>query len=172
MHLTLLQYMDGVARRAVPFGLTLLLMLFAMTPTYAPGLFDVTPMFTLICVYFWSIYRADLLGYATIFGIGIFEDFLMGTPLGSGALVLLLCQWFVVRQQKFFNPKPFAITWMAFAVVAVGACIIRWLCVGFISPGGFTPIKSLVPVYLLSVAIYPLVSWVLAKIHMKFLADQ
>lgn len=171
MQFTPLQYMDGIARRAVPFGLTFLLMLFAMTPAYVPGLFDVTPMFTLICVFFWSIHRVDLLGYATIFGIGIFEDLLMGTPLGSGSLVLLLCQWFVVHQQKFLSPKPFVVTWMAFAIIALGACIIRWLCVGFVSPGGFTPINNLVPAYLLSIAIYPLLAWMLAKIYTKLLAD-
>ena len=171
MQLTSLQYMDGAARRAVPFGLTLILMLFALTPTYVPGLSDVTPMLTLMSVYFWSIYRADLLGYGAIFGIGILEDLLMGTPLGSGALVLLLCQRFVIHQQKFFYSKPFVVTWMAFAVIAFGAALILWLCVGLVASSGFTPLGSLLTSYLISVAIYPLVAWLLAKTQMKLLAD-
>ncbi|MEQ9447512.1 MAG: rod shape-determining protein MreD, partial [Rhodospirillaceae bacterium] len=80
MHSASLQYMDGAARRIVPFGLTLVLMLFALTPTHIPALSDVAPMLTLMSVYFWSIYRPDLLGYGAAFGIGILEDLLMGTP--------------------------------------------------------------------------------------------
>jgi rod shape-determining protein MreD len=171
MQPTSLQYMDGAARRAVPFALTLFLMLFALTPTYVPGLSDVAPMLTLMCVYFWSIYRPDLLGYGAAFGIGILEDLLVGTPLGSGALVLLLCQRVVVHQQKFFNSKPFVVTWAAFAFVALGAALIRWLCVGLVASGGFTPIGALFVAYLISVAIYPLVAWLLAKAQMKLLAE-
>lgn len=171
MQPTSLQYMDGAARRAVPLALTLFLMLFALTPTYVPGLSDVAPMLTLMCVYFWSIYRPDLLGYGVAFGIGILEDLLVGTPLGSGALVLLLCQRVVVHQQKFFNSKPFVVTWIAFAFVALGAALVRWLCVGLVANGGFTPIGSLFVAYLISVAIYPLVAWFLAKAQMKLLAE-
>ena len=171
MQLTSLQYMDGAARRVVPLGLTLVLMLFALTPTYVPGLSDVTPMFTLMCIYFWSIYRPDLLGYGAAFGVGVFEDLLMGTPLGSGALVLLLCQGIVVHQQKFFNSKPFVVTWMAFAVVALGAALVRWFCVGIVASSGFTPLGTLLITYLISVAVYPLVAWLLARAQMRLLAD-
>lgn len=171
MQPTTLQYMDGAARRAVPFALTLFLMLFALTPTYVSGLSDLTPTLTLMCVYFWSIYRPDLLGYGAAFGIGILEDLLIGTPLGSGALVLLLCQRVVVHQQKFFNSKPFVVTWVAFALVALGAALVRWICVGLVADGGFTPFGGLFAVYLMSVAIYPLVAWLLAKSQMKLLAE-
>lgn len=168
---TSLQVMDGAARRVVPVGLTVLLMLFALTPMYVPGLADISPMFTLMAVYFWSIYRPDLLGYGPAFAIGVFEDLLMGTPLGSGALILLLCQRIVLHQQKFFNSKPFAVTWFAFALVALGASVIRWLCVGLVSSGGFVPINGLIASYLISVALYPVIAWLLAKVHLKVLAD-
>src|SRR3954467_13480670 len=103
---TILQRVDHVARGLVPFGLTLLLMLFAMTPTYIPGLSHITPMYAFMSVYFWSIYRPDLLGFGTVFAIGILEDLLGGTPLGSGTLILLLCQRVVPQQQKFFQTRP------------------------------------------------------------------
>ena len=67
MQATLLQRMDSTARRLVPFGVTLVLMLFALTPTYMPGLSHITPMYALMAVYFWTIYRPDLLGYGATF---------------------------------------------------------------------------------------------------------
>jgi len=172
MQATVLQRMDNTARRFVPFGVTLILMLFAMTPTYIPGFSHVTPMYALMAVYFWSIYRPDLLGYGATFGIGILEDLLAGTPLGSGALILLLCQRVVFHQQKFFNNKPFGIIWLAFALVAAGAAGLRWICVGLVATGGFTPVGQSLTAYLMTVAMYPVIGWFLAKAHMKLLAQQ
>jgi rod shape-determining protein MreD len=171
MQPTVLQRMDGTARRFVPVGVTLVLMLFAMTPTYVPGLSHITPMYALMSVYFWSIYRPDLLGYGSTFAIGVLEDLLAGTPLGSGALILLLCQWIVLHQQKFFNNKPFGVMWLAFALVAAGASLLRWLCVGLVATSGFTPVTELLASYFMTVAIYPIVGWFLAKAHMKLLAQ-
>ncbi len=171
MQATVLQRMDVTARRFVPFGVTLLLMLFAMTPTYIPGLSHITPMYALMAVYFWSIYRPDLLGYGATFGIGVLEDLLAGTPLGSGALILLLCQRVVFHQQKFFNNKPFGIIWLAFAVVATGAGLLRWICVGLAAASGFTPIGQMLTATLMTIGLYPVIGWLLAKAHMKLLAN-
>ena len=171
MQATILQRMDLAARRFVPFGVTLILMLFAMTPTHIPGLSQVTPMFALMAVYFWSIYRPDLLGFGATFGIGVVEDLLSGTPLGSGALILLLCQRVVFHQHKFFNNKPFGLIWLAFALIAAGAFLLRWVCVGLVAPSGFTPPGQMLTSYLMTVAIYPLAGWLLAKAHIKLLAQ-
>ncbi len=171
MQPTTLQYLDGAARRSVPVGLTLALMLFALTPLHVPGLSAVTPMISLMCVYFWSIYRPDLFGYGAAFGLGLLEDLLIGTPLGSGALVLMLCQRIIVHQQRFFHSKPFAVMWFAFALVASGAALVRWFCVGLVSSGGFTPFSSLFVSLLLSIAMYPVVAWFLAKAQSKLLAE-
>ena len=171
MQQTFLQRLDGNARRIVPFGLTMILMLFAMTPTYIPGLSHVTPMYALIAVYFWSVYRPDLLGYGPVFGIGVLEDILAGTPLGSGALILLLCQKIVLHQHKFFNAKPFAITWLAFVLVALGASLLRWLCVGIAGTSGFMPFGQMLASFFMTAALFPVVAWLLAKAQMKLLAQ-
>jgi rod shape-determining protein MreD len=172
MQLTILQRVDLGARRMMPFGITLILMLFAMTPTYITGLSHITPMYAFMSVYFWSIYRPDLLGYGTVFSIGLLEDLLAGTPLGSSALILLVCQRVVFSQQKFFNSRPFALIWAAFALLAGGASFIRWVCVGLAGATGFTPFGTMVAAYLMTIALYPVVAWLMAKAQMKLLAQQ
>ena len=171
MQRSVIQQVDHAARRLVPFGMTLMLMLFAMTPTYVPGLSHITPMYAFMSVYFWSIYRPDLLGYGTVFAIGLLEDLLNGTPLGSSALILLLSQRVVVGQQKFFNNQPFAITWAAFGLLAIAASLLRWVAVGLASPSGFTPFTAMVTATFMTIALYPIVAWVLAKAQMKLLAQ-
>jgi rod shape-determining protein MreD len=170
MNPTLWQRMDLVARRFVPVGLTLLLMLFAQTPTHLPGLARATPMYGLAAVYFWSIYRPNLMGYGAGFGLGLLEDLLTDAPIGIDSLVLLACQYVVFHQQKFFNAKPFGVMWAAFAVLAVGAGLLKWLLIGLISTA-FTRFGDVTMSVLLTVAIYPIVAWLLAKAQMKLLVQ-
>ena len=165
------QRMDMFARKRVPFGLTLLLMLFALTPTQVPGLGHVTPMYALAAVYFWSIYRPDLIGYGTAFGIGLLQDLLTEAPLGSSALILMLCQYLVFQQPKFFNAKPFGVFWLAFAMVAFGAGLLKWLCVGIVTSAGFTSFGDMFVSVILTVALYPMIAWMLAKAQIRLLAQ-
>ena len=169
MQPTVLQRVDHAARGLVPFGLTLLLMLYAMTPTFIPGLSHITPMYAFMSVYFWSMYRPDLLGFGTVFAIGMLEDLLAGTPLGSGALILLLCQRAVMEQQKFFHTRPFGFTWLAFSLLTFAAALIRWICVGLAGASGFTPFSAMVTSSFMTIALYPIVAWVLGKAQMKLL---
>ena len=108
---TVWQKLDQQARRGVPVSITIFLLLFSMVPMYVPGVPSLAPMYTLMAVYFWSVYRPDGFGYGAAFMIGILEDLLVGTPLGSTALALLICQWVVLNQKKFFNNSPFLEVW-------------------------------------------------------------
>ncbi len=167
---TFLQRVDMFARRGAPFILTLLLMLFALTPTYIPGMARVTPMYSLAAIYFWSIYRPDLVGYGTSLTIGLLDDMITGAPLGCTALVLLACQQTVLHQQKFFNAKPFGVFWAAFALLAFGAGIVKWFCVGLFAAGGFTHVGDMLASAMMTAALYPAIAWLLARAQLKLLA--
>ena len=171
MQPTVQQRLDVGGRALVPFTLTLCLMLFSMAPTQIPGFSHVTPMYSLAAVYFWTIYRPDLIGYGTVFAIGLLEDLLVGTPLGSSALILLLCQYLVLRQQKFFHAKSFGVFWLSFGVIVLGAGLIKWTCVGMVARSGLTPFGDLIASVLLTAAAYPVIAWLLAKTQMTLLAE-
>ena len=166
---TFLHRVDLLARRFVPFGLTLLLMLFALTPTRIPGMGHVTPMYALAAVYFWSIYRPDLIGFGTCLTIGLIDDAVTGAPIGCSSLMLLVCHQVVLHQQKFFNAKPFGIFWIAFALLALGASTLKWLCVGLFAQGGFTSVGDMFASAVLTAALYPFIAWLLAQAQLKLL---
>jgi rod shape-determining protein MreD len=171
MQSTVWQKVDSRARRILPFGLTMIVLLFGLTPTHIPGLAQITPMYALVAVYFWSIYRPDLLGYGSGFAIGVLEDLLTGAPLGAGALTLLLTQWVVFNQQKFFHAKPFVVTWFAFVLVAFGAAFLKWFCIGLVTESGFTPFGDLFAAYLITVAVYPVIAWLFSKAQTGLLVE-
>ncbi len=171
MQSTAWQKVDSRARRILPFGLTIILVLFGLTPTHVPGLSQITPMYALVAVYFWSIYRPDLLGYGAGFAIGVIEDLLTGTPLGVGSLTLMLTQWIVFGQHKFFLAKSFLVTWFTFVLVAFGAALLKWLSIGVVMDSGFTPVGDLVGCYLITSAVYPIIAWLFSKAQTGLLEE-
>lgn len=170
MRPTFWQRVDITVRHQIPVLVTLLLLLVAVVPTHVPGLVRIGPMLTLISVYFWAVHRPDLMGYGTVFAIGLLDDLLSGTPLGVGPLTLLLVQGVVVSQYKFFYGKAFVVIWWAFVVVAAGATLVKWLSVSAIY-GTALGADAALTAYLMTVAFYPPVAWLLARTQMAFLRD-
>ena len=118
---------EGAVRGLTPFILTLLLAMLTVVPLRIPDFAQVTPSLTVIAVYYWSIYRPDLLPLAAVFGVGLFQDALAGTPLGLTALVLISVQYAVISQRRFFHGKSFLVEWWGFMLVAPVAALASWL---------------------------------------------
>jgi rod shape-determining protein MreD len=142
MRPTFWQRLDAFARHQVPVVVTLILMLITVIPSHTPGLGQIGPMLSLISVYYWAVYRPDLMGYGAVFAVGLLEDTIAGTPLGVGSLMLLLVHGAVVTQYKFFHGKSFAVS-------------------------GQAPLYA----YLMTVALYPVIGWMLVRLHLFLVRD-
>jgi rod shape-determining protein MreD len=118
----------------------------------------------LCAVYFWSLYRADLFTPAAAFATGILYDALAGLPLGLTALILLLARQLVVVQQRFFVARSFPVVWCCFLVLAPAAEIARWLVIS-LWWGRLFDLAPVVLSMLLTVALYPLASLLLTRVH-------
>jgi rod shape-determining protein MreD len=158
------QKMDQTARNLFPLGMALLAIVFAATPFYLPGYGAVVPNFALMVAFYWSIYRPDLFPAAAVFAIGLIQDAMMGTPLGLNALVLLGVHGIVVSQRRFFQGKSFTVIWSAFAFVAFGAGLVSWLLAVIFGGGMIGPWPAFFSASL-TFALYPIVGWLLARIH-------
>ena len=151
-------------RGLTPFVITLSLAMLTIIPLRIPDFAPVTPALTVISVYYWSIYRPDLLPMAAVFGVGLFQDALAGTPLGLTALVLILVQYVVIAQRRFFHSKTFLVEWWGFLLVAPGAALVSWLLASLYF-GVFVAVRPLGFQLLLSIALYPCLAWLFARIQ-------
>ena len=120
------QRVENPAARLLPIATTLLAMVVSLQPAHIPGYAALTPAFTLMAVYHWTIYRPDLLSLFALFVIGITQDLLTGAPLGATALVLLLARAVVLRQRRHFVNRPFPFVWTGFTMLTVGAMLFWW----------------------------------------------
>ncbi len=109
------------ARSLIPVTLSLLLVLVAILPLPVPYYSVVAPALPLMAVYYWSVYRPDLMPHVAVFIIGLLVDIFAGTPIGVNALVLLLVQVVVAAQRRLLVGKSFWMLWLGFLLVAPGA---------------------------------------------------
>lgn len=159
-----LHQLDLRLRRLVPLATAMLAILVDVLPLPGPGLEGVSPFTTLCVVYFWSLYRPDLLTPGAAFLTGLAHDALAGLPPGATSLVLLLARGLIVAQQRFFLPRSFPVIWACFTLLAPIALIIRWSIVSVWWAHVFA-LPPLLVELLLTIAAYPVVSLLLSHIH-------
>jgi rod shape-determining protein MreD len=162
--------MDLWVRHWLPVGVTLFLLLLTVVPTRIPGFAGVAPLLALMSVFYWSIFRPDLLPYYAAFLIGLLYDVISGTPLGVNALMLLLVRGVTGSQRRFFLGKSFLVAWSAFAMVAGGGMLLSWLLVSMLHAALLEP-QAVMFEYLMTLSLYPVLSWMLARTQAAFLRE-
>ena len=150
----------------VPFVLCLVLVLITALPLTIPYIGSVTPLFALMAVFYWCIYRPDYLPPYAIFIVGVLYDVLGGGPLGLTALLLLLVHAFIVPQRRVFHGKSFFVEWFGFAIVALGLGAIGWLAASiyFVTPMQPLPVIGQTG---LTIAFYPCIAWMISQVHRR-----
>lgn len=154
----------------IPFGITFFLLLLTAIPSHIPGFASIAPVLPLMGVYYWAIYRPDLLPAWAAFLIGLLYDILACTPVGVNALVLLLVQSVAASQRRFFLGKSFLVAWWAFGLLTAGATGLTWILVVVLNGRVVDP-SPVIFEYLLTMGLFPLLTWILAQTQMAFLKD-
>jgi rod shape-determining protein MreD len=150
------------AARLLPVATTLLAAVISVLPVQIPGYAALTPVFTLMAAYHWTIYRPDLLPPAALFGIGIAEDLLAGSAIGVNALLLLLTRIAVLSHRRYFIDRNFPFVWTGFTFLAALAMLGLWglHCALDLSLLDF---RNAVIRAALTIAMFPLASFVLGR---------
>lgn len=162
MNATTLAPVLGYARRVVPGLTTVLLVLLSQLPLPLPFFADIAPALPLMAIYYWVVFRPDLMPRVMVFAIGLFHDALIGAPFGLTALIYLLAQAFVLTQRRFLVGKPFWIFWCGFAIVAPAAALLTWTLASLMR-GAILPVDVVAVATLLTVVTFPVVAWVLLR---------
>ncbi len=159
---------DTAARRLTPFGLTVILVLIGAVPLHVPGFTSVTPLLPMIGIYYWAIYRPDLMPVAAVFIIGLLYDALSGTPMGVNAAIFVIVHGIIDSQRRFFAGKSFTIIWLGFLLVSAGALLTTWLLVSAFY-GTLVTSEALIFQYVITLGCFPLLSWALLRWQRAFL---
>lgn len=118
---------DNAAARLLPIATTMLATALSIQPVHIPGYAALTPAFTLMAAYHWTIYRPDLLPPVALFLIGVAYDLLAGAPPGVTALLLLVARAIVLKHRRYFVNRPFPFVWAGFTMLTGGAMLCLWV---------------------------------------------
>lgn len=159
-----LDQLDAQLRMLLPLVTGMLAVLVDVLPVHGTGLESVASFTTLGVVYFWSLYRPELFSITVTFATGLVHDALAGLPLGATSLILLLVRSLLVTQQRFFLARSFPVIWACFLLLAPAALVCRWLLVS-LWWGTLFPLAPVAVELLLTLALYPVISWLLGRLH-------
>jgi len=150
----------NIARRVVPGVTILLLVLLAHLHLPLPFYAEVAPALPLMGIYYWAVFRPDLMPRILVFTIGLFQDALIGAPFGLSAMVYLLAHGFVLSQRRFLVGKPFWIFWSGFAIIAPVAGALTWFLTS-VFRGALLPSDVVLASVVLTVVAFPAIAWLL-----------
>jgi rod shape-determining protein MreD len=159
----LLDRLDRVARRCLPVAFTLLLVLASVLPLRLPEATPAKAVLPLLAVYYWAVYRPDLLPAAAVFLIGLLHDILAGLPIGLSTAVLLAVYGVVVRQRRFLIGRSFAVVWWGLTIAGLGGLALQW-ALGSALVGAVVDPVPIALQYALLVALYPPLGWGFARV--------
>jgi rod shape-determining protein MreD len=150
------------AARMLPLATTLFAALISVLPIHIPGYAALTPVFTLMAAYHWTIYRPDLLPPLALFAVGLTEDLLAGSPIGINALLLLLTRSSVLGYRRYFVNRTFPFVWTGFTLLTIVAMLGLWAlhCLLNLSLFDF---RTTVIRAALTIVIFPLASFLLGR---------
>jgi rod shape-determining protein MreD len=109
----------------IPLLVGILAVLLAQIP-FSPGGTVIGINLPLIIVYFWALYRPDLLPPYAIFLIGLFQDLLGGGPVGLWAMVYLIVYAVVLTQRLMLLARGLFVIWLGFIAAAVIGGIVAY----------------------------------------------
>ena len=153
-----------VVRNGAPGLLALILVLLSLVPYNFPGSSQLVPPLALMAVFYWGVYRPDLLPGPLAFILGLLQDFLCGGPLGMWAAVFLLVLTVIASQRRFFLGKMFIVEWLGFSLVTPVVFLAIWF-IGSIYIGAIVDPGALIVQALLTVAFYPGLSWSMSAVR-------
>ncbi len=158
-------------QRILPLLSSLILLFLSYIPLNISFLNNIRPAMGLICVYFWMLHRPDLFNLWAVYALGAVDDVISASPLGSNILALLLLYVLINNTSRFFNAKPFVVTWYGFVLLSLLTMAAQWLVVS-VYYSQFLPLTMISFSYMATIAAYPLVSLLLAYIQNTLIQDE
>ncbi|QDO95937.1 rod shape-determining protein MreD [Ferrovibrio terrae] len=164
----LLRQTSRRVRALLPILSSVTLVLIGLMPIGLPHFDNVAPAFALMAVFYWSIFRSDLMTMIGAFMIGLLLDLLSAGPLGLNVLALVLVHELGMAQRKVFLGSSFMVNWAAFALVVGAVLPAGWAVVSLLH-WRLLPTAPLLAQLLLSLTLYPAVYWVLSRLERRWL---
>ncbi len=115
------------ARLSIAQSFLIFLFLLSLVSFSLPHADSVKPLFVLIPLYYWGIYRPSITPILYVFVLGLLMDFISGFPVGVHAVLFVVLQFVMRSQRLFLMEQPYPMFWLGFAIVSSSVYALQWL---------------------------------------------
>lgn len=147
----------------------LFILLSALTLPF-PYIGSIAPALGVTAIYYWAIYRPDLLKPLAVFVLGVLNDIIHFLPLGLSALVFVAVYQLVLSQRRYFIKQNFFMLWAGFGIISLMSSFVMWCAVSFYEGKALTVLPVFMQ-FLMTFVIFPLPAWLLIKVQRTFLSQ-
>jgi rod shape-determining protein MreD len=147
---------------AVPTVLGLFCVLAAVMPYGSLGGIPLAPLFPLAAIYFFVLTRPDQMTPMSVFAIGLFQDFVSGSPAGLWALVYLVAYGATAALRVLFVGRSAGSAWPGLLLVSAAVGVAIWLLAS-IFYSRLIPPFPIAGQLMVTAALYPLLAWVFTR---------
>ncbi|MEN8235930.1 MAG: hypothetical protein ABFQ95_00040 [Pseudomonadota bacterium] len=117
-------------------------------------------------LYTWLIFYPSLVPLSVLVAVGLLQDCTAGLTLGASVILLMGFYSLTIYNRHHFNQHSFWILWLGFAGIEISVQLLAWLLAFIKFPDSSGEIMF-VQQTLITVACYPLIGWMILKIHSK-----
>ncbi len=132
-----------------------------------PGLSSISPDYGLCVLYFWTLYRPDLVPLSLLLGIGVLIDIVSGGVIGKTPFLWFLVYGIILSQRHFLIKANFVLLWAALGGLFLLEHGVEWISICLFKHKE----TSLVPFcisFLLTLGVYPFISFLLSRVRSIF----
>ncbi len=151
--------------KVTPAAFTVIMLLFGAVFCRIPGGCPIMPLFTVINIYYWSVFCPGILPYWFLFLIGIVQDTLNGVPLGVSSLINMLFALVIIRRFRTFNHMSFVVVWLRFITLSAFVMMLIWLVTDLYQGRAVLPARYQFLQWLSSCLAYPFMHFILTHIY-------
>lgn len=134
------------------------------------GLSNIIPLFDLMMIFYFGAFK-NVFGIWFIFLLGIWNDALNGTPLGTTALCyILLVKFFSLLNQKMVIKEKFIQIWQQFIAFCFLFLLMKWAILSIFNGAPYSLVTPAVQ-FVLSSALYIVMHKFFDYLSQKLLED-
>ncbi len=83
------------------------------------SLLHISPDFSFPFIYFWTIFKPEVLPLFVLLSIGIMIDSVQGLPLGFHSVLFLFASMIILYQRNFLYHQSFSLVWVFFSLFLI-----------------------------------------------------
>lgn len=170
-HQTFSERLSFFLVQQLPFLMGLFLLLIGLFPLKLSFFTQHYIPFIYIALFYWIVFRPDLLSPFRVFLLGFLADLLYQTPLGYQSFCFVLFYILVLLEQRFLQGRSFSFLWKSFCIFTIGFTLFQWV-LSMLLHWQYIPMRIFFVQMLLLWISYPFISCLCGLFYMKWLDEE